>query len=151
MWVVAACAVLVAVVAGRSAAEEPAQTPAPQAEAISSSAGVYTSDQAERGEKTFSINCTGCHTTSNYTEAAFKKAWNGRTLSELFTLISETMPEDFPGGLSPKEYADIVAYLLQLNRAPTGQRELTPDVEALRKIRLDLGSQGSPLGRPTAG
>jgi len=141
MWVVAACAVLVAVVAGRSAAQEPARKPAPQGEAISSSAGVYTSDQAERGQKTFSNNCTGCHTPSNYTEAAFKKAWSGRTLSELFMLISETMPEDFPGGLSPKEYVDVVAYLLQLNRAPAGERELTPDVEALRRIRLDLGSQ----------
>ena len=107
---------------------------------LSIAAGVYTAEQAERGEQTFSNNCVGCHASSKFTESAFRTAWNGKSLFDLFDLVSQTMPEDFPGALAPAEYADAIAYLLQLNRAPTGETELVPDPTVLKTIRLDLVS-----------
>lgn len=117
-----------------------AQTPTAPA-LVSTSTGVYTTAQAERGEQTYSNNCLGCHTTSSYTAASFRAAWNGRPIWELFSFISDTMPEDFPGALSPKEYAQVIAYVLKLNRVPAGQTELPPDPEALKKIKIDIGER----------
>jgi mono/diheme cytochrome c family protein len=133
--------VLVAALAPRGAAQSgAAQSAAAPAGVVSTSSGIYTTSQADRGEKAFSNYCTGCHATSNYTESGFRASWNGRPLSELFLLISETMPEDFPGGLSPTEYAELLAYLLRLNRAPAGDTDLPADAKALEKIRIDIGS-----------
>jgi len=133
----AACAMLVVALAVGSHAEAP-QTQSPATGTISISTGVYSADQAERGEQTFANNCAGCHATSKFTESAFHKAWNGKTLFDLYDLVSETMPEDFPGALSPAEYAEALAYILKLNRAPAGEADLPPDPAALRNIRLDL-------------
>ena len=104
----------------------------------SSQSGVYTVEQATRGEATFSSICTGCHTTATYATPAFGKKWNGRPVGELYSLIVETMPEDFPGTLTPAEYAQVVAYLLKINRMPAGSEELPADAAALNKIRFDL-------------
>ena len=100
--------------------------------------GIYTAEQATRGEATFTSICTGCHTTATYATPAFAKKWNGRPVGELFTVIAETMPEDFPGTLTPAEYAQVVAYLLKLNRMPAGAEDLPADADALNKIRFDI-------------
>jgi hypothetical protein len=39
------------------------------------------------------------------------------------------------GEPDPKEYAQVVAYLLKINEAPAGKEELPPDAEALKKIK----------------
>ncbi|HSG00277.1 MAG TPA: cytochrome c [Vicinamibacterales bacterium] len=103
----------------------------------STRSGVYTAEQAARGETTFARNCTGCHTTGAYATPAFVKKWNGRPLGALYSIIADTMPEDFPGVLSPAEYAELVAYLLKINRVPAGSEELPSDLAALNKIRFD--------------
>jgi mono/diheme cytochrome c family protein len=103
----------------------------------STRSGVYTVEQAARGETTFARNCIGCHSTGAYATPAFVKKWNGRPLGALYSLIADTMPEDFPGVLSPAEYAQVVAYLLKLNRMPAGSEELPADLPALNKIRFD--------------
>ena len=112
-----------------------------QTAAVTTKSGVYTNAQAARGETSFAINCMGCHTTSTYTDSAFHNIWNGATVWDLFSYISETMPEDAPGMLSAKEYSDIVAYLLKLNRTPTGKTELPATADALSKIKIDLGTR----------
>jgi len=116
-----------------------AQTPA--ADMRSTQSGVYTADQAAKGETTFASNCTGCHTMGAYATPAFVKKWNGRPLGELYSLIAETMPEDFPGALSPGEYIQVVAYMLKLNRMPAGTEELPADVAVLNKIRFDVADR----------
>lgn len=121
----------VAVVA---AATGPAQT------AVTTSSGVYTTEQATRGEVTFASTCQGCHTASAFTSPAFRNTWNGSSLWELYSSISDTMPEDAPGSLTAGEYAQVVAYLLKLNRAPAGATELPADEASLAKIRIDIGS-----------
>jgi len=53
---------------------------------------------------------------------------------------TSTMPNDNPGKLSRDQYADIVAYLLQLNGMPAGPRPLRPDPRQLEQIRIAIWS-----------
>ena len=81
--------------------------------------------------------CVACHPRGTYTTTAFRTAWNGRPLSELFDLVREKMPKSDPGSLTPAEYAQAIAYLLKINDVPAGEHELPPDGEALKKIRIE--------------
>jgi mono/diheme cytochrome c family protein len=131
-----AAAALVAAVGVRGLAQTPAKP-----EPLTTRSGVFTTAQATAGEQVFSNTCLGCHTTATYTTPTFLAKWNGQPLSELFGLISETMPEDFPGSLTPKEYTQVLAYLLKLNRMPEGQQELPANVEKLKAIRFEARSR----------
>jgi len=64
----------------------------------------------------------------------FDDVWKGQKLSNLFTRIKTTMPQSAPASLSDQQYADLVALILSFNRAPSGNSELPPQVEALEKI-----------------
>jgi S-disulfanyl-L-cysteine oxidoreductase SoxD len=107
----------------------------------STAAGVYSAPQATRGEETYMAICVACHPRGTYSTAAFKTAWTGRPLSELFDLVKEKMPKNDPASLTPAEYAQVVAYLLKINDVPAGEHELPPDSEALKKIRIEMGPQ----------
>ena len=65
------------------------------------------------------------------------QAWSGAPLSFLYELISTTMPEDRPGTLEPQEYADVLAYIFELNGLPPGQEELSPTKDAFDKIIIE--------------
>jgi S-disulfanyl-L-cysteine oxidoreductase SoxD len=123
---------LVAALAQRSTAQSAA------ADAVSTATGVYTAAQAVRGEETYMNICVACHPAGTYTTPLFRTNWDGRPLSDLFTQVSETMPKQEPASLTPKEYAQVVAYLLKINDAPAGKTELPTDVEALKKIRIEM-------------
>jgi len=56
-------------------------------------------------------------------------------VGSLFEHVSTKMPQNRPGSLSDQEYADVVAYLLQINGRPAGERELPPDQELLARMR----------------
>jgi hypothetical protein len=45
------------------------------------------------------------------------------------------MPQDDPGSLTPAQYADVVAYILQINGVTPGDRELPPDAAQLRSMQ----------------
>lgn len=118
------------------AAPPAAPTPAPAAAppAAGASAGAYTSVQAKRGEGYFDAVCTACHVRSDFAGPQFMRSWGGAPAGELFMFISTTMPQDNPASLSLQEYADILAYLMQLNEMPAGDRELPGNQEALNAI-----------------
>lgn len=111
---------------------------APPSKGLTTSSGVYTSGQASRGEQTYMNICVACHPAGTYTTPAFREKWNGIPLSELFGLISQTMPKQEPATLTAEEYVDVVAYLLKINGAPAGKQELPNDVEAMKKIRINI-------------
>lgn len=134
--IAAACLTLVAALASGA-------TQAPPAKVVSTSSGVYTAAQAARGEQTYMNTCVSCHPPGTYTAPVFRQKWNGAPLSYLFGLVSQTMPKEEPGTLEPKEYAQVVAYLLKINGAPAGKAELPADVEALKKIRISMPAQRS--------
>jgi mono/diheme cytochrome c family protein len=122
---------LLATVAGTAAAQEPEPPPEPVAERISTRDGVYTVEQARRGEKLLRDECSACHMDDRFT-GSFLQAWNGATVGLLYDRIRTTMPEDRPNGLKTREYADILAYIFELNGIPPGGEEL-----ASRKSELD--------------
>lgn len=111
----------------------PAQSVAPKR---STQSGVYTAEQAARGQDTYATLCTGCHTAATHTGAAFQH-WDGHSLSELFGYVSTNMPKNEPGSLAPEQYADLLAYILKLNQMPVGTTELPTDTTVLRSIRIE--------------
>jgi hypothetical protein len=56
--------------------------------------------------------------------------------------IRTSMPQDSPGSLSPREYADIVAYLLKLNKLPAGPNDLPSEAEKLKQLMIRVPGPG---------
>lgn len=100
-------------------------------------ARVYSAAQATRGEALYMSMCVSCHPPATYTGAVFL-TWQGRSLGELLAFLQEKMPKNDPGSLTDKEYADVMAYLLKLNKMPAGRVDLPADAKVLRGINIDI-------------
>ena len=98
--------------------------------------GVYTVEQADRGADTARTVCFACHSASEWTTPMFIRVWSGRPIHQMWENLRMTMPYDSPGRLTAQEYADVVAYMLELNDAPAGDTELPSDADGLRRIRV---------------
>jgi S-disulfanyl-L-cysteine oxidoreductase SoxD len=109
--------------------------------------GVYTAEQATRGQDEFVRSCSGCHGDPNdyrqvgpgFRGTAFMERWREYNAGALFNIIRDTMPRDRPGALTDGAYLDIVARLFQVNSFPPGMQELK--VEDLKKIQIE-GKEG---------
>ncbi len=118
---------------------------APSSEQRSVWDGVYTEDQAKRGEPVYRKECAACHgdrltggeSAPPLTGGAFLANWNGLTLSDLFDRIRKTMPQSGPGRLTRQQDADVLAFMLSANKFPAGKTELYRRSEMLREIRFD--------------
>jgi mono/diheme cytochrome c family protein len=107
--------------------------------------GVFTSEQAKRGEARYNAQCASCHgDTLAGGESApplaggeFLSTWNGLTAGELFDRTRTTMPQNKPGSLNREANAEILAYILSVNQFPAGKVELPQSSEALREIKID--------------
>src|SRR5690554_3416783 len=106
--------------------------------------GVYTDEQAARGKEVYEVSCIGCHAaTLRGTPGApgiaggrFTFNWDGRSLGELHAYIVGNMPVGQAGSLSDQQYADIVAYILQVNEFPAGEAELATDPAASNGVLI---------------
>ena len=134
-------AAILAILAGVAAAPW-AQEPA----SISVRDGVFTAEQADRGEVLYEDQCAVCHgairqfvpeMAALLGDHNFRNAWRGRSLGEMFGYIRETMPQDAPGTLTAAQTAEIVAHILRGNRLPAGEAALPGDEEALNAIPFD--------------
>tara|TARA_B100001123_G_scaffold371177_1_gene434174 strand:+ start:1356 stop:1763 length:408 start_codon:yes stop_codon:yes gene_type:complete len=103
--------------------------------------GVYTSEQATRGQVIYDEQCGFCHGEDMSGGQApglagqdFVAFWDTAPLSELVNKIQTTMPQSSPGMLSGQDSTDIVAYMLQVGEYPTGDTELSADTETLDSI-----------------
>ncbi|HJO03424.1 MAG TPA: cytochrome c [Acidobacteriota bacterium] len=111
---------------------------------LSAEDGVYTDEQADRGERAYEIECGTCHgadlrggeTSISLMGRDFMQYWREESLGILYGIIQETMPEDDPGRLSDRETVDLIAMMLRANLLPAGDEELEPDQEMLFEIRL---------------
>src|SRR5690349_19552194 len=110
--------------------------------------GVYTEEQATRGDTEHQNNCSSCHGTEKYSGENFTKNWVGRTVFDLFDQIKTTMPDDNPGGLSAQQYKDVVAYILKTNGFPAGTDSLPSDPEAMRLLKIDAKPNKPTALRP---
>jgi len=125
----------------RDAAAQTRKSPkkaAPCADSTTTKSGVYTTQQAARGKDVYAGACRSCHTPETHTGATFNATWNKRSLSELYGYIRERMPKNEPGSLSDQEYADVLAYVLKMNKMPVGRAELAPDSASMKTIRIVL-------------
>ena len=98
--------------------------------------GVFTEAQASRGEATFRRVCSACHDTGEFSGGRFRLTWVGQSAGDLFDTIATLMPEGDPGSLTPRQYAGVVAYLLQLNGYPAGEADLPTSLSALRGLEI---------------
>ena len=106
--------------------------------------GVYTDEQAKRGETAYAEKCSACHG-NDLSGAGFAPALNGETfaqswvdrkLDELADRIKDTMPADKPGSLAPETNIDIVAFLLKSNGYGAGTRPLPAESIDLQQITI---------------
>lgn len=102
--------------------------------------GVYTVEQAERGEEIMHDVCANCHMDDEFV-GTFIKSWAGASVGDLFEEVSTSMPQDRPGSLRPRQYAQVLAYIFQLNGLPAGEVLMSSSIEELREIIIE-GSQG---------
>ena len=97
---------------------------------------IYSVAQAERGDARFKVSCSSCHTAGDFAGGAFAERWSGQTMGEVFDFVSNTMPENDPGGLKPEEYASVLAYILRMNAYPVGSDDMPADKDALKKFEI---------------
>ncbi len=118
---------------------------APEAESRSVWDGVYTEEQAKRGETIYQKECAACHgamltggeSAPPLTGGPFLANWNGLTMGDLFDRIRKTMPQTNPGRLTRQQDADILAFMLSVNKFPAGKTELYRQSEMLKEIRFE--------------
>jgi cytochrome c len=112
--------------------------------------GVYTEEQADRGQKVNSGLCAKCHGTRGdganepdqpggpaIARFSFLRKWENTSLASLFEYIRTEMPPDNPGSRTDQEYIDALAYMLVMSGAPPGDTELTTDPETLDRIYIE--------------
>ncbi len=115
--------------------------------------GVYTADQARRGEEIYKTECSYCHRDdlsggffdngvgrapalagARAFGSSFVERWKDLSMGEVVAAIAETMPQQKPASLTLQAYVDVVTYLLAKNDVPAGGTELPIDAEALGRI-----------------
>ena len=107
--------------------------------------GVYTEEQAKRGNALYSERCAKCHgpdlaggeAAPALAGAEFKSNWSGLPVDDLFERIKISMPQDNPGSLSRQQTADILAFVLSRGGFPSGTIELAREAEVLKQIRFE--------------
>ena len=116
---------------GAPVAAQAAGAPAPQRSAAD---GVFTEGQAQRGEMVFRQVCAACHGLGDFSGEAWLKRWP--TVGGLFDVVSSTMPQDNPGGLTAQQYADVLSFFLKSNGFRAGSTELPTANPALNAIAI---------------
>lgn len=109
-----------------------------------SRSGVYSAAQASEGARVYAVQCAMCHgarlegtVETPGLVGKFVARWADRPVADLFGYVSRAMPQGSPGRLSPADNARLVAFILQANGAPAGDRPLPEDDAALRRIMFD--------------
>jgi len=112
-------------------------------------AGVYTTEQAQRGQKAYEAFCTRCHGLDllggrgagggpALKDTNFWVSWERAPLSSLLSKIQRTMPYDSPGSLRDDDYTDLLSFVLSKNGFPTGKTSLVAaavaDVRVVRPV-----------------
>ena len=107
--------------------------------------GVFSADQAKRGQVRYRELCASCHgDTLEGGESApplaggeFLSNWNTLSVGDLFDRTRSTMPQNKPGSVSREVNAEIMAFVLSSNQFPAGKEPLPQASEVLREIRIE--------------
>jgi len=128
-------------------------------------AGPFTAAQAAAGRAAYAENCSSCHLPdmAGRNEAPqlagsnFMNTWRNRGTRDILALISGSMPPGNVGGLSPEDYADLVAFILAANGAQPGDQPLTPSTQisigsiATGRVPANFFQGGGAAGGTPAG
>jgi mono/diheme cytochrome c family protein len=106
--------------------------------------GIYSADQAHRGEALYQKQCVSCHGealdgTGPYPPLSgedFLSKYEGQPTLNVYDMIQKLMPADKPGTLSRPEAADLLAYILSFNKFPAGKTDLPSEEDSLKKLVL---------------
>ena len=93
--------------------------------------GVYTTAQATRGRAVYDEKCASCHA-----NRMWGQDWPEKSVFDVYDVVKNFMPEDDPGSLSAAQTRDVVAYILQNNKLPSGKLELPETEIELKQIKL---------------
>jgi S-disulfanyl-L-cysteine oxidoreductase SoxD len=106
--------------------------------------GVFTAEQATKGEAVYKEQCAACH--GDNLEGSgpmpplagkdFLSNWQGKTVGDLFEKTQTSMPATAPGTLTPEQTAHVVAYMLGQSKYPAGAMALADKMDDL-KISID--------------
>jgi mono/diheme cytochrome c family protein len=120
-WIVIACALPWALATAATG-----QTPSGAETTVRD--GVYSEEQSKRGRTVYDAKCASCHDGGTMGPELwgdpFLAQWEGKYVGAFFSRIQTTMPEDKPGSLSENEVLDVVAYVLQTNGFPAGDKAI---------------------------
>ena len=118
--------------------------------------GVYTADQAQRGQQLYKAQCVACHGEKleglvgpMLAGEGFVAAWAGRSAAELVEKIQNTMPLQAPGSLSRQQSIDITAYMLQVGNFKPGQTALTD--AGVKQVTFPAARAGAGAAPAAAG
>lgn len=106
--------------------------------------GIYTADQAGRGEAQYAQSCGQCHGVTmagtgeapGLTGGEFVSHYDQLTVGDLYDRVRTTMPMNAPSTLTRDQYADVVAFLLKSNGFPAGEKPLDRRSEVLATIGI---------------
>jgi len=111
--------------------------------------GVFSEEQAKRGQAAYTAQCTVCHgnalegvSAPQLTGSHFLERWREDTLDTIYNFIKENMPfgrtPDAPR-IPDSDYLDILTHILNTNGYRAGPNDLTPDL--LENVML-VGKSG---------
>jgi len=106
--------------------------------------GVYSKEQAARGQATYTKSCAGCHgpelagadTSPSLTGPDFNAGWKDLSADDLAERIRTTMPGDAPGSLSPTDVSDVIAFIFAKDGFPAGTTDLPSASAELKQIKI---------------
>lgn len=109
--------------------------------------GVFTLDQAQRGELIYKSECQTCHAADmrggpaagGLRGVTFRFLWKDKTIADLFNAMRKKMPPGQPGTLGDQAYLDVLAAILQRNEFPAGETEIEADEEVMNSIVIRWG------------
>jgi len=111
----------------------------------STNEGVFSAEQATKGEAVYKENCAACH--GDNLEGSgpmpplagkdFLSNWQGKTVGDLFEKTQTSMPATAPGTLTPEQTTSLMAYILAQGKYPAGSAALPDKMDDLKKISID--------------
>ena len=107
--------------------------------------GIYTEEQAARGEGLYQEWCASCHAPDlsggdlapGLVGGEFVWNWSGITVGQLFERLRISMPQENPSRVTRAQKADILAFMLYVNEFPAGEHELADRTNMLEQIMFE--------------
>jgi mono/diheme cytochrome c family protein len=104
--------------------------------------GIYTKEQAQKGEAIYSDKCEKCHGPNGAGADApslaggeFASDWDSMSVGQLFDRIRVSMPQDNPQSLSREDVSALLAFIFSKNSFPAGQTDVPTDGTVLGQIK----------------